>query len=47
MESGSENHKLLVPEPLLENRAKLSEVRANPTVRWLGHLADEVLIKVD
>src|SRR5262245_4539258 len=35
MESGPENHKLLVPESLLENRVQLSKVRANPTVTRL------------
>src|SRR5262245_12977816 len=47
MESGPEDHKLLVPEALLENRVQLSEVRPNPAVSWLGHLTYEVLIKVD
>jgi hypothetical protein len=47
MESGPEDHKLLVPETLLEDRVELSEVRPNPTVALLGHFADEVLIEVD
>src|SRR5439155_6812444 len=47
METGPEDHKLLVPEALLEDRVQLSEVRPNPTVSWLGHLAHEVLIEVD
>ena len=47
MESGPEDHKLLVPEALLKNRVQLSEVRPNRTVSWLGHLAYEVLVEVD
>ena len=47
MEPRPEDHKLLVPEALLENRVQLSKVRPNPSVSWLGHLADEVLIEVD
>jgi hypothetical protein len=47
MKTGPEDHKLLVPEAVLENRVQLSEVRPNPTVSWLGHLAYEVLVEVD
>src|SRR5215831_13109293 len=47
MEPGPENHKLLVPEALVQDRVKLLEVRPNSTVSWLGHLADEVLIQID
>jgi len=44
---GPENHQLLVPKPFVENRIQLSEIGPNSPVRWLSHLADEVLVEID
>src|SRR4051812_42441946 len=47
METGPENHKLLVPKSFVKDRVQLPKVGPDPVVSWLRHLADEVLVEID